>query len=279
MTYYIQILTACQPYGKPSMATATITNSATAEASGTTTFVDANTTTLAVPSPPSTALAKPSNVAHPPPALDDPPSTPFPFLLLPGELRNAIYALVLTPSAPSGSSCNRRLHHHPNQHLTPSVLRVCRLLHSESAPYLYAHCFRAHSSLLTSFPHFADPARPLTSRFYISLIRKWRISVRLDTDPNWSRRQVTDAFSGVEELRVDVWEASFGTAGVRVLEGFWGVRGVGRARVDGCVERGMGRWLERLMESDLGVEVEDWDGGDEDGKDGRESKVGFSEGH
>ncbi|MCJ1284037.1 hypothetical protein MMC26_003368 [Xylographa opegraphella] len=224
-----------------------------AESSGTTTFIDSNTTALAVPS---TILAGPTSTA---PLAPDEPSTPFPFLSLPGELRNAIYALLLTPTSQS----NPHPFHHPlrqHHHLTPSLLRVCHQLHAESAPFLYAHPFRAHSSLLTSFPHFADPARPLTSRFYISLIRKWRISVRLDTDPNWSKRQVTDAFSGVEELSVDVWEASFGAAGVRVLEGFWDVRGVGTARVRGCVERRMGRWLERLMESEMGVEVVGWDG-------------------
>ena len=83
---------------------------------------------------------------------------------------------------------------------------------------------------------------------------------------------MTEAFSGVEELVVDVWEASFGAAGVRVLEGFWGVRGVGRARVRGCVERGMRRWLERVMESEVGAEVVGWDG-----EDGEKKVVG--EGH
>ncbi|MCJ1380042.1 hypothetical protein MMC17_003145 [Xylographa soralifera] len=259
MSYYTQILTAHQLYEKYSMATATIIGFSPAEPCCTTTLIDSNTTTLAVPSTTSTALAKSKTNALL--ALDT-HLTPFPFLSLPGELRNAIYALLLTPtlSTPSHPS------HHPQHHLTPSLLRVSHLLHTESAPFLYAHSFRAHSSLLTSFPHFADPARPLTSRFYISLIRKWRISVRLDTDPNWSKRQVTDAFTGVEELRVDVWEASFGAAGVRVLEGFWGVRGVGKARVRGCVERGMGSWLERVMQSETGAEVAAWNGEDGDWK-------------
>ncbi|MCJ1418867.1 hypothetical protein MMC32_005218 [Xylographa parallela] len=250
MSYYIHILTAHQPYAKYPMATATITAFSPTESSGTTTLIDSNTTTLAVPS---TALARTKTNALL--ALDT-PSTPFPFLSLPGELRNAIYALLLTPTL----STHPYPFPHPHHQLTPSLLRASHLLHTESAPFLYAHSFRAHSSLLTSFPHFADPARPLTSRFYISLIRRWRISVRLDTDPNWSKRQVTDAFSGVEELSVDVWEASFGASGVRVLEGFWGVRGVGKARVRGCVERGMGRWLEGVMESEMGAEVAGWGG-------------------
>ncbi|MCJ1317785.1 hypothetical protein MMC15_003112 [Xylographa vitiligo] len=239
------------------MATTTITAFSAAASSGTTTLIDSDTTTLAVPS---TALTRPNSNALL--ALDTAP-TPFPFLSLPGELRNAIYALLLTPTTRPTTPPRT---HPPHHHLTPSLLRVSHLLHAESAPFLYAHSFRAHSSLLTSFPHFADPARPLSSRFYISLIRKWRISVRLDTDPNWSKRQVTAAFSGVEELLVDVWEASFGAAGVRVLEGFWGVRGVGTARVRGCVERGMGSWLERVMESELGTEVRGWDGEEGEGK-------------
>ncbi|MCJ1393542.1 hypothetical protein MMC18_006417 [Xylographa bjoerkii] len=270
MSYYIQILTAQQRYFKSSMATATIITFSSAQSSGTTTLVDPNTTTLAVPSTTSTTHTKSSDISHLalPTSSSTSTSTNFPFLLLPGELRNAIYALLLTP-APTSS--HRYPYHPTHQNLTPSLLRVSHLLHTECAPHLYAHSFRAHSSLLTSFPHFVDPARPLTSRFYISLIRKWRISVRLDTDPNWSKRQVTDAFSGVDELLVEVWEASFGAAGVRVLEGFWGVRGVGKARVIGCVEKPLVRWLERVMESEVGLEVDGWDGGDEDGDgDGKE---------
>ncbi|MCJ1474827.1 hypothetical protein MMC13_003487 [Lambiella insularis] len=171
----------------------------------------------------------------------------FPFLLLPGELRNIIYALLLTPSLKPISPFLRRKP--APQHLTPSLLRVSRLLHVESAPFLYATTFRAHPSLLTSFPHHSDPSRPLTSSYYISLIRNWHIFIRLDCDPNWTKDQVTAAFSGMEALEVELWEASFGGAGTKVLEGFWDVRGVGQAKVSGMVQSKMARWLEGVMES------------------------------
>ncbi len=63
------------------------------------------------------------------------------------------------------------------------------------------------------------------------------------------------AFSGVEELEVEVFQASYGTSDFSVLELFQGIRGVGRARVFGRVTRGFATWLERCMESPVGDEV------------------------
>lgn len=91
------------------------------------------------------------------------------------------------------------------------------------------------------------------------MIRKWHICIRLDCDPNWSKDQVTQAFSGMEALEVELWEASFGGAGMKVLEGFWDVRGVGKAKVSGMVRPRMARWLEGVMESSIGKEVENWE--------------------
>ena len=66
------------------------------------------------------------------------------------------------------------------------------------------------------------------------------------------------AFSGLEMLEVEVWQASFGSCGVGVLEAFGAVRGVANARVSGCVGGGFARWLERAMMGD--AVVGEWEG-------------------
>lgn len=60
------------------------------------------------------------------------------------------------------------------------------------------------------------------------------------------------AFSGVEELQVEVFQASYGNSDFRVLELFAGIRGVGRARVFGSVAAEFAGWLEGCMESEVG---------------------------
>lgn len=70
--------------------------------------------------------------------------------------------------------------------------------------------------------------------------------------------QVTKAFSGVEELTIEVFQAQFGSCGREVL-GLWeGVRGVKRARVYGSVTAfpGYARWLGGSMEMGVGEVVE-----------------------
>jgi hypothetical protein len=59
--------------------------------------------------------------------------------------------------------------------------------------------------------------------------------VRLDCDPNFSLAKATNAFSGVEELIIEVFQAQFGSSDYKVLRLFEGVRGVKRARVYGSV--------------------------------------------
>lgn len=84
-------------------------------------------------------------------------------------------------------------------------------------------------------------------------------------DPPWSRQKIQEAFSGVKELRVDLWSAEFGEMGDgEVLGRFEGVMGVGKA----SVERGYGgtegvKGLERRMMRRVG---EDEEGRDVDGK-------------
>ena len=68
------------------------------------------------------------------------------------------------------------------------------------------------------------------------------------------------AFEGAERLEVEVFRASWGLGGYEALEGYAGVRGVGRARVWGSVGRGFARWLEGVMEEGVGSVVEAWEG-------------------
>lgn len=86
-------------------------------------------------------------------------------------------------------------------------------------------------------------------------IRRWTLTVRLDTDPRFGAAEVAAAFSGAESLRVEVWQAQYRASGLGVLRLFEGVRGVGEAWVRGSVEDRYARWLERAMMSAEGEEV------------------------
>lgn len=70
-----------------------------------------------------------------------------------------------------------------------------------------------------------------------------------------------DSFSGVEELEVEVWQAEYGTSDLKTLRMFEGVRGVKVVKVSGSVGGGYARWLEGVMQLDIGEEGEEWEGG------------------
>ena len=89
--------------------------------------------------------------------------------------------------------------------------------------------------------------------------------MRLDVDTFYTKEEVVRAFEGAERLEVEVFRASWGVGGYEALEGYEGVRGVGRARVWGSVGRGFARWLEGCMEGRVGTVVEAW-GGEEVGR-------------
>ena len=173
-------------------------------------------------------------------------STSF-FLQLPPELRDDIYAVLLT---------GKPVH--------SSILHVSRLVHTEALPHLYSkNIFTAHPRLLTSLPCLLFPSRPVTSPSLIAMIRRYCIRIRLDVDAPWTAEAVTKAFSGVEELVIEVWQASFGTCGVGVLEPFAGVRRVGKASIGGSVGGGFARWLEGVMMGS--AEEVEWEGSRWDG--------------
>ena len=112
--------------------------------------------------------------------------------------------------------------------------------------------FTAHSTLQTSLPYLLHPSRPVLSPTAASLITRWRIHVRLDVDQRYSAQDVTQAFTGCEELEVEAAETMFRGSGSGILMLFEHVRGVKKARVWGSVEEELARWLESVMMSAVG---------------------------
>jgi len=183
-------------------------------------------------------------------------------LSLPAELRLHIYAYLLT--MPSDDlALLRRLtsRNHLSSYVLPTlsidsrILRVCRQTYNEAHAILYAaNTYCAHSCRLTSTPYLLAPSKPVLSPRCIHLIKKWHIQVRLDCDPNYNKQQATEAFTGAEELELEIWQAMFGAAGEGVLKLFAGVRAVGKAKVTGSVTPGVKRWLEYTMRKPVGWE-------------------------
>lgn len=156
--------------------------------------------------------------------------TAFTFLDLPGEIRNQIYTQLLLVPRPS----LQRLPGDPP--IYPQILSVCRKVHEEARQILYScNTFLAHPNLLSGLPRLSLYHGSISSSTLISLIRRYHIRVRLDCDPNFSLIKAASAFSGVEELTIEVFQAQFGSSDYTVLRLFEGVRGVKRVRIYGSV--------------------------------------------
>ncbi|GJC93848.1 hypothetical protein ColKHC_02674 [Colletotrichum higginsianum] len=69
--------------------------------------------------------------------------------------------------------------------------------------------FLAHAMLLASFPRLRSWYPPVRERSVLPRIRRFHVRVRLDCDPTFDAGAATAAFSGVEELVVEVWQAVF----------------------------------------------------------------------
>ena len=187
---------------------------------------------------------------------------PFPILDLPIEIRLQILSHILSHSkAIITSSANNLAPPSPTPlGLSPSILCTSSQLHAEGLSVLYgANTFQAHPQLLTLSIFALDPTRRVTTPWGISLIKRWHVRVRLDCDPYYTTDAVAEAFSGCEELEVEVFRASWGIGGYGALEGFRGVRGVRRAKVHGSVGTKFARWLEGAMESGETGAVEGWE--------------------
>jgi hypothetical protein len=171
------------------------------------------------------------------------------FFSLPAELRNQIYEELLCPNTHN----LKTLTDHDYQPCTtpllyPAILATCRKVHEEAADLLYTtHIFHAHPSLLTSLPHLTSSAQPVLYPNVLSKIKRWQLTLRLDTDPRFTMSQATAAFSGAEYLDIRVWQSMFDGCDSSVLRLFLGVRGVKVAKVEGSLSEELARWLETRM--------------------------------
>ncbi|KXS93678.1 hypothetical protein AC579_3596 [Pseudocercospora musae] len=198
-------------------------------------------------------------------ALVQPPSSSSLLLsLLPAELRNQIYEELLVQRGRIWSGQTAR--ENQKKRICANILRTCKKVHAEATPLLYAlNTFLAHPNLLAALPRFLldrltrTPLPPVIYPRVATLIKRFFIHVRLDTDPRFSKAQATESFSGVEELEVEVFQSSYGTCDFAVLRLFEGIRGVGKATVQGSVGDGAyAKWLERTMMSAHTAETEEF---------------------
>ncbi|CZR65122.1 uncharacterized protein PAC_15022 [Phialocephala subalpina] len=158
----------------------------------------------------------------------------YTFTDIPGEIRNQIYSLLLIiPRV----STPRRLGDPP---IYPQILSTCHKIHEEARQILLRLYYDT-----------------ISSASLISLIRRYHIRVRLDCDPNFSVRKATDAFSGVDELTLEVFQAQFGSSDHKVLRLFEGIRAVKKTRIYGSTTMfpEYAEWLEESMRTPVGEEV------------------------
>ncbi|KAL0779392.1 hypothetical protein CaCOL14_003876 [Colletotrichum acutatum] len=154
------------------------------------------------------------------------------FLELPCEIRLDIYALLLLIHPPldkvNTSSPQARLH--------PAILSTNRQIHTEGTPILYgSNIFLAHAKLLASFPRLRPWYPPVRERSVLPRIHRFHVRLRLDCDPAFDAAAATAAFSGVDELVVEVWQAAFQSADHGALRVFEGVRAVKTVRIYGSI--------------------------------------------
>lgn len=130
---------------------------------------------------------------------------PLSFLDLPGEIRNEIYKelLLIHPH-----STRRILGDRP---IYPQILIVCRKVHKEASQILYGeNTFLAHHSLLAGMPRLRLYYDAVIDQRLIAQISRYHIRVRLDCDPQYSAAKVQEAFTGIDELTIEVLQSQFG---------------------------------------------------------------------
>lgn len=178
---------------------------------------------------------------------------PTTFLDLPGEIRNEIYCLLLLLP----DTTNKDVLFSNSLFVYPRILSVCKLIHEESKQILYGqNLFHAHAEYLTGLPRLRINYDTVKSTSMISLIRRYRIRVRLDCDPNFSAEQAEKSFTGIDELILVAFQAQFGGSDFSVLRLFEGVRGVKRATVSGSVNAfpEYAKWLQARTMAPVGYD-------------------------
>lgn len=135
---------------------------------------------------------------------------------------------------------------------------MCKQVHQEAQEILYGdNTFLAHPSLLNGLPRLRLCYDTIKSQNLISLIRKYHIRIRLDCDPTFTSKQTREAFTGAEELTIEVFESQFGSSGSKVLRLFEEVRDVKVAKIYGSVATfpEYVEWLEDTMMKSTNEEV------------------------
>ncbi|KAL8829982.1 MAG: hypothetical protein Q9170_005939 [Blastenia crenularia] len=185
---------------------------------------------------------------------------PLSFLDLPAEIRNFIFGLVLIHKTPIVALGSHTLKppRPVSLDLSPNVCLVSHAVYDESSSILYGeNTFQAHPTFLTCSVFAIDPRKRIDSSRCISKIHKWHVRARLDCDPYHSPEVISWMFTGALELEMEVFRASWGTGTYDVLDAFAKVRNVRRAKVHGSVGDKYARWLEGVMMSEIGAEIDD----------------------
>ncbi|CEJ81227.1 hypothetical protein VHEMI01369 [[Torrubiella] hemipterigena] len=176
------------------------------------------------------------------------------------HFRNCTRAQQMPPTPPSSPPNQYQLNGFavPQSYNGPprvhaAVLGVCRQVHREALPILYAqNTFVAHPSLLSSFPRLRSWYPPVRESSMHKHIRRWYLQVRLDCDVPFTATKASLAFDGAAALEIDLVQSVFlgvGYSNLRVLEQ---IRGVKRVKVGGSTtgfEKYIG-WLEDKMVQD-----------------------------
>ncbi|KAL8869041.1 MAG: hypothetical protein Q9174_004569 [Haloplaca sp. 1 TL-2023] len=187
---------------------------------------------------------------------------PFHFLELPAELREIILRLLLIHETPIiAHAC---YHLKPPGKvllgLTPAICRVSRAVHAEAIAILYSkNVFQAHPTFLATWPFAMDHQRPVLSGQCASQIKRWHVRIRVDVDPFYQAADVVRTFTGMDEVEIEVFRASWAIGTYEALEGFIKIRGVRRAKVHGSLGKKYARWLEGVMMSPVGAEIVELD--------------------
>lgn len=176
------------------------------------------------------------------------------FLTLPPEVRLQIYSYLLhlpppcstDSSSPSPSSA---LVHAP-------ILLTNHLINVEATSLLYSqNTFLAHPSLLTSFPRLRAYYPPIRSPNPLLLIRRFRLTLRLDCDLPFTPDAAAKALSGLEHLEIILVQSVFLGVGGSNLKALEGVRGVEDVVIGGSTTgfEEYVEWLKLLMCSAQGA--------------------------
>ncbi|TFB04967.1 hypothetical protein CCMA1212_002499 [Trichoderma ghanense] len=222
-------------------------------------------------SPPEAPSTPPSTQTKPPPSssTSTSPTTPkVGFMSLPLELRFQIYTHLLTIPPSSSSTSSQPSHHalsatepsprEPSR-IHPAILLANRQINWEATPFLYStNIFLAHPSLLTTFPRLRNWYPPLReAKTLVPRIRRFHVQVRLDLPLPFDREKAREAFSGLDELSIDVVQAMFLGVDCANLAVFEAVRGVKRVRIGGSTTgfEEYIAWLVEAMTRPVGTEV------------------------